>query len=433
MISDWGNVVMEDNVQRFSPMWGNWYLGERIGKGAYGSVYKAVKQEYGNQYISAVKHISIPQKGVTAEAIIAGGFADNYEDVYRHYDFLRDKMVQEINFCYELRGHTNIVSYEDSYIVPKSPEKGYDIFIRMEMLQSLKSYSFQHRLNEIDIIKLGIDICEALQILALRNMVHRDIKPGNIFISNDGNFKLGDFGEAQILISNTENMAVAGTFPYMAPEVYRSENADITSDLYSLGMVMYRLLNNNRPPFVDNDRIPIREAEKISNDIRFKGAKMTAPRQCYNKTLSSIILRACEFDKNNRWQTPYEMKNALIAVKNMIVDDETISVQSIDTNKKSTSSGLINVSPYQRNTDTSARHTSVERPAPPKKEKPPTSGKKQIIIGIIIAVVLFVSLLSLFLILSNSTIPKHNNISDTILNAMDFQRDTLYSLLYPIL
>ena len=85
---------MNSTVQQFSPLWGNWYLRERIGKGSYGSVYRAVKEEYGNIYESAVKHISIPQKGVHAEDIVRKGYAQNLDMVYRCYDDLRDKMVK---------------------------------------------------------------------------------------------------------------------------------------------------------------------------------------------------------------------------------------------------------------------------------------------------------------------------------------------------
>ncbi len=338
-----------DIQQRFSPLWGNWYLKEKIGKGSYGSVYKAVKQEYNNTYVSAVKHISIPQEGVHAQDIIAEGYASNLDTVYRHYDDLRDKMVKEIDVCYQLRGHTNIVSYEDSYIVPKSgDEKGYDIFIRMELLQSLKEYSLSHTMNEREVIKLGIDICEALQVLMSRNMMHRDIKPGNIFVNNEGHFKLGDFGEAKILMSNTSSMSVAGTYPYMAPEIYRGENANITADIYSLGMVMYRMLNNGRAPFVDPNAQAISSREiETSNYRRFKGEPFNAPVSCGNKSLSEIILRACQFQSSARWQNPLIMKNALIAVKNAIEDDDTISVQNIDkTPVTGQSSNLKNVSPY---------------------------------------------------------------------------------------
>ncbi len=353
---------MNSTVQQFSPLWGNWYLQERIGKGSYGSVYRAVKEEYGNIYESAVKHISIPQKGVRAEDIVRKGYVQNLDMVYRYYDDLRDKMVKEINFCYELRGHTNIVSYEDSYIVPKTNEKGYDIFIRMELLHSLKEYSVSHQINEREVIKLGIDICEALQVLMVRNMMHRDIKPGNIFVNDEGNFKLGDFGEAGILKGHTMPTAIAGTYPYMAPEVYREENADITADIYSLGMVMYRMLNNGKAPFVNPNSGTV-SAEEIerSNFRRFNGEKLNPPIACGIKMLSEIILRACEFESEKRWETPLAMKNALVTVRNMIEDNETVSVLNIGkSDYHAQSVGLKNVSPYVA--DSMSHHNNDFRP-----------------------------------------------------------------------
>ena len=70
-------------------------------------------------------------------------------------------------------------------------------------------------------------------------------------ISRFGEFKLGDFGIARELDRNVNGLSKKGTFSYMAPEMYRGEDYDQRVDIYSLGIVLYRLRNHNRLPFID--------------------------------------------------------------------------------------------------------------------------------------------------------------------------------------
>ena len=119
----------------------------------------------------------------------------------------------------------------------------------MELLTSLLDYSEEHEITEQTVIKLGTDILTALEVCQKYHVVHRDIKPENIFVSATGDFKLGDFGIARTIEKTTFGMSKKGTYPYMAPEIYQGKESDILVDMYSLGLVMYRMLNDNRLPF----------------------------------------------------------------------------------------------------------------------------------------------------------------------------------------
>ena len=81
-------------------------------------------------------------------------------------------------------------------------------------------------------------------------MIHRDIKPQNIFITSKGDYKLGDFGVARTMEKTMSGMSKKGTYNYMAPEVYHRVNTGLVSDQYSLGLVLYWLLNEKRMPFL---------------------------------------------------------------------------------------------------------------------------------------------------------------------------------------
>lgn len=302
------------DISKFSPLSGDWYIKELIGRGTYGAVYKAVKEDkqFGKTYISAIKHIQIPREGVTDAEIISEGLASDEATVTMVYNKIMSKLLNEIDTCYQLRGNSNIVSYEGHQVIPRKDGKGYDVFIRMEYLQSLNDYISKKNYNEKDVTKLGIDICNGLSVLNKRNIIHRDIKTANLFLNKDGVFKIGDFGEAKVLSQTTSSMSIRGTYTFMAPEIARGDKVNRTADIYSLGMVMYRMLNYNRPPFVPLPPQPLTsEFTEISNARRFKGEKLPVPAECKNQNLAEIILKACEYYPQNRWQTPEEFKDAL--------------------------------------------------------------------------------------------------------------------------
>ena len=300
------------DAETFSPLWGEWYLKEMIGQGTFGAVYKAEKTEYGNTYVSAIKHLSIPPKNVNKASLAAEGIATDERSLHQYCDTMRDQIIREINFCYSLRGNTNIVAYEDHCILPKKSEIGYDIFIRMELLTPLTQYMTEHPLTEQTVIQLGLSMCEALELLNRKHMIHRDIKPANIFVNDMGIYKLGDFGESKVLNNNSMGMTVRGTYSYMSPEISKGAAADITADIYSLGLVMYRLLNGNRAPFLPVTQPTVTSAEiEQSNVRRLRGEPLPPPAFCNNQALTAVVLKACSFYPQERWHTPQEMKEAL--------------------------------------------------------------------------------------------------------------------------
>ena len=115
----------------------------------------------------------------------------------------------------------------------------------MELLSSLVNKTADS-FSEAETVKIGMDICNALELCQKAKIIHRDIKPSNIFVNANGDYKLGDFGIAKVLSGATSGMSKKGTYSYMAPEIYKCEPANYTSDIYSLGVVLYKLLNKNR-------------------------------------------------------------------------------------------------------------------------------------------------------------------------------------------
>lgn len=315
-------------------VWPEWQAVEKVGEGSYGKVYRCVREEFGIQSVCAIKAISLPQNDGGVETMRFEGMSEAASWAYLN-ELVKD-FTNEIKVMEMLKGAPNVVSVENYKIVKRTKSLGWDIFIRMEFLQTFPDYTEKHRLSENDVLRLGLDICTALEVCARKGIIHRDIKPDNIFVDDYGKFKLGDFGVARQLERSLNGMSRKGTYSYMAPEVYREEHYDGRADIYSLGMVMYKLLNNNRDPFIDPHQPMIKISERSEAiNRRRRGEKIPVPAFATPAT-ASLILKACEFNPDDRFLTVTEFKKAINDIMNGNVPEQKpahkkISVFEIDT------------------------------------------------------------------------------------------------------
>lgn len=234
---------MPDNQQ---VSWPGWEVTRVIGNGSFGAVYEIQRNTFGNVERAALKVISIPQNKSDIEELYNDGY-DDASITARFNSYLED-IVKEYSLMVEMKGNTNVVYCDDLRYVQHEDGFGWDIYIKMELLTALTKVLTKD-ISEEQTIQLGIDICNALVLCKNRNIVHRDIKPQNIFVSKDGNYKLGDFGIAKTAERTTSGTKV-GTYKYMAPEVYNNQPYGAGADIYSLGLVLYWMLNERRTPFL---------------------------------------------------------------------------------------------------------------------------------------------------------------------------------------
>lgn len=294
-------------------IWPEWHIEDKpLGRGSYGVVYKAVRRDHNVESYAAIKVISIPSDASEIDSLRSEGLDMNATKTY--LQGIVDDFVSEIQLMESLKGIQNIVSVEDYKVVEKVGQIGWDIYIRMELLTPFNNYICDKKLTEAEVIKLGCDICTALEVCGKRNIIHRDIKPENIFINDFGYFKLGDFGIARKMENLTGGLSQKGTFNYMAPEVANSNAYDARVDTYSLGIVLYRLLNGNRLPFLDTEKQLLNPNERrMAVERRIKGEALPAPCEA-SPAMANIILRACAFNPNDRFATATEMRQALESV-----------------------------------------------------------------------------------------------------------------------
>lgn len=286
-------------------VWPEWQLVEKIGEGSFGKVYKAKRTERGRSFYSAIKIISIP--GSKGELDSVRSEMNNEQSTREYFRNLVEDCVQEIYTMEHFCGNSHVVSFEDFKVVEYLDEIGWDISIRMEYLTSFMDYCTGKELTEKEVIKLGCDLAMALIYCRKLNIIHRDVKPENIFVSRFGDFKLGDFGIAREQAHTMSNMSKKGTYSYMAPEIYKGEKYDSSIDIYSLGIVLYKLMNQNRLPFLSLDKQLITYRDKeTALARRMAGEKMPVPVNA-SAAFSHIILKACAYEPGKRYRKPEDM------------------------------------------------------------------------------------------------------------------------------
>ena len=303
-----------DAISQMKTFWPDWTVEKEIGAGAYGHVYKVSRRVGAKTFYSAVKVIRIPQSDSEVKAIMAED--GSHSATKAHFRELVEDCKREITMMMDLRGTANVVEVEDFKVIEQKDEIRWDIFIRMEYLTCLTDVITERRLTEKEAAKVGIDICSALELCEDNHIIHRDIKPGNIFVSRFGTYKLGDFGIAKQLERGAGTLSSRGTYDYMAPEMFRGQRYDASVDIYALGIVLYKLLNRNRAPFLapKAERISSKDREDALGK-RINGESLPAPCDA-SVSMSRVILKACRAKAADRFRSPGEMKDQLENVLN---------------------------------------------------------------------------------------------------------------------
>jgi len=257
-------------------------LHDRLGEGGMALVYRATDQRLGRQV--AVKMLR-PQYGADP------GFVERFE--------------QEAQSAAGL-SHPNIAAVYDT------GEDGETRFIVMELLKpftlhDLIGRSHGGRLSPEDTVRYGSQIASAVAHAHSRGVVHRDIKPHNILFTDDGLVKVTDFGIARALAatSGTATGTILGSPSYISPEQASGVVAGPTSDIYSLGVVLYEMLTG-QPPY--------RGEQPVAIAVQHLNSRPQPPSERVPgipPSLEQVVLRAMARRPEERYQSADALKLAL--------------------------------------------------------------------------------------------------------------------------
>ena len=346
--------------------WKDWKIVRRLGGGGFGTVYEIERDFYGEEELAAMKVIRIPKEESDLDDDYNSGMTE--EEVREKYTYIQNYFSKEYQLMLEFKGHSNIVNCHDFSVVPNPDGPGCALYIRMELLKPLKEVLKTETFSELRIVQLGIDICRALEICERRDVIHRDIKPDNIMMSDFGNFKLGDFGIARTM-EKTMSASMAGTDWYMAPEVAKKMKYGKSVDTYSLGLVLYWLLNDGRLPFVpEKDRISAKDMQAAYR-LRMQGKEIPEPKRG-SRQLKAVVLKALSFDREKRYRSGKEMLEALLEIEKLTkaenaraqkVQEQNVQAQNAQDQKTQGQESLTERTEAQRQKKAQAQNISQEQ------------------------------------------------------------------------
>lgn len=303
--------------------WPGWNTIRLIGQGSFGTVYEIQRELVdGTVETAAMKVLTIPQNPSDVTEMYSEGYDE--ESITATFQAHLRSIVAEYTLMRKLDGSANVVNCKDIRYVQHDDGMGWDIFIRMELLTPLLK-ALPENVPEETVVRLGRDIASALVLCRKHSIIHRDIKPQNIFISDNADYKLGDFGIAKT-VEKTMGGTKIGTYKYMAPEVYNNRPYGAAADIYSLGLVMYWLLNERRMPFMPLPPAKILAGQdEQARQRRLSGEKLPPPAHG-SRELQRIVLKACAYDPKDRYHTADEMLEDLKGLENR----QTTDVNSIE-------------------------------------------------------------------------------------------------------
>lgn len=259
----------------------SWKIISRLSEDNGNELYKISKKEYDGTTVSAnLRYVTLCGDEYTSENV--------------------DFITEEAAFLKGISKSGDSYNYIDIVVVNTPAKEKLELFIITEDLKSLSEVMDSKSFDENEIIDFGIQMSAILEKLEANSIYHGNLSTKNIFVTSDNKYKIGGFSDFESKISD---------FSFVAPEIHNKKDADFTTDIYSLGLIMYYMSNNYSLPF---------ESENVIKDdaikMRLDGKSVTAPAHGSEK-LKSVIVIACQPNNENRWKNAGNIKNALTSIK----------------------------------------------------------------------------------------------------------------------
>lgn len=284
-----------------------WEIGNCIGKGGHGIVYEIRREVFGDVERNALKIIRVPADPSEVDYLRTQDMDD--ESISNTLLSQVSDIINEYKLMSRFQDNPNIVHCNDFHYQKHDDGIGWVVQIKMELLIPLMKAMDKVQTEE-QIVRFGIAMCNALVACHDAKVIHRDIKPQNIFVSPSGVFKLGDFGIARTMERTSKATAGIGTYSFMAPEVAKGDAYGHTADIYSLGLVLYWLLNERKGPFIPLPPAAVTyDMDEEARRLRYSGKKIPEPKNG-SQELKAIVLKACDYDPKKRYQSAREMMQA---------------------------------------------------------------------------------------------------------------------------
>ena len=279
-----------------SPMLDDFEVGGVISDHDGVRCYPAMRKNSDEKYI--VKVISVPASQTKLDALLLTGAYSSKEAALAYFEALANEIADEKRILDDLAQLEGFVTYTDIQVVPKDDANGFDVYLLGEYRMTLERQIAKTPLTQLGAVNLGLDLCSALSVCRHSGFLCVDIKPANIVLTGDKEFRIGDLGFVKLSSLQYASLPDKYRSAYTAPEVEDAfSTLNDTIDIYAVGLVLYQVFNGGKLPF----------------DGTITQKEQLPPPLYADEEMSEIIMKACAFDPAERWQDPAEMGQALVS------------------------------------------------------------------------------------------------------------------------
>lgn len=280
-------------LKLISPLLDNFDMGDAISAHHGVRCCPAMKKGSDEKYI--VKVISIPASRTQLDALLLTGAYPSEEAALSYFKELAADVNEEVQILQRLSQLEGFVPYENCQTTPMEDAVGYHVYLLGTYKRTLEKFLTKESMTHLCAVNLGLDLCAALAVCRRAGYLYVDLKPSNIFVSNDKEFRIGDLGFVRLNALAYASLPDKYRSLYTAPELadpFASLNTTI--DIYAVGLILYQAYNNGVLPVMSEDGV-------------------IAPPEYADYEIADIILKACAANPADRWQDPIQMGQALVS------------------------------------------------------------------------------------------------------------------------
>lgn len=294
--------------------WEGYNLGNPISSNPGVNCYPAIGGD-GKRYI--VKSISVPASQTQLDALLLTGAFTQSSDAVDYFRQKTEQIAREAELLSRLSKLEGFVGYKSWKISPLEAENrlGYQIRMVGPFKRSLERCLRTDALTHLETVNLGLDLCAALACCRRTGYLYINLKPTNVYITAEREYKIGDLGFAALDALSFSSLPLTCASPYSAPELRDGmKTINETADTYGVGMILYRILNNGKLPPRNRDwSTPLPMPANADEEI------------------GEIILKACAPDPADRWENPTVMGQALVAyMQRNAINDVPVTVPVVN-------------------------------------------------------------------------------------------------------
>ena len=280
-------------LKPISPLLDGYAIGESISSHDGVRCYPAMPVGSDAKYI--IKVVTVPASEVQFHAFLLSGVYPSREKTLAYFKDMANGVVHEAEALRHLSRFGGFTSYESWQTEPLENGCGYQVYLLGTYKNSLQKYISRNSLTQLEAVNLGLDLCAALTTARNAGCLCVDVKPENIFIGDDGKYRIGDLGFIPLSCLSYSSLPDRYHSPYSAPELSDPmASVSATADVYSMGLILYQVYNNGVLPEI----VP--------------GKPIPAPEYA-DYEMAEIILKAIDPNPAMRWEDPRQMGQFLVS------------------------------------------------------------------------------------------------------------------------